>query len=60
VVASLKINLFHLILNPAASFIKWYFFKKNFLDGYEGLILGTYASIYTFMKYAKLYILKKA
>ena len=55
-----KINLFHLILNPAASFVKWYFFKKNFLDGFAGLILGTYASIYTFMKYAKLYILKKA
>ncbi len=53
-----KIALRNLLLNPFAAFIKWYFFKKNFLDGFEGFILGSYAAFYTFFKYAKYYQLK--
>ncbi len=50
-----KVRLPHLILRPFGAFIKWYVFKKNFLDGYQGLVLGTYAAMYTFLKYVKLY-----
>jgi glycosyltransferase involved in cell wall biosynthesis len=53
-----EVKLINLFLNPVGAFIKWYFFKKNFLDGFRGFILGTYAAIYTFSKYAKLYYLK--
>jgi hypothetical protein len=45
-------------LNPFAAFIKWYFLKKNILDGTRGFILGMYAAMYTFFKYAKLYFIK--
>jgi glycosyltransferase involved in cell wall biosynthesis len=54
-----KVRLINLLVNPWIAFIKWYFFKKNFRDGFRGFILGTYAAMYTFLKYAKLYNLKK-
>ena len=50
-----KVRLLHLFLNPLGAFIKWYVFKKNFLDGGQGLVLGRYAAPYTFLKYVKLY-----
>jgi glycosyltransferase involved in cell wall biosynthesis len=50
-----KVTFANLLLNPVGAFIKWYFYKKNFLDGSRGFILGTYAAMYTFFKYAKLY-----
>lgn len=53
-----KVRLTHLLLNPLGAFMKWYFLKNNFLDGFRGFILGTYAAMYTFFKYAKLYHLK--
>ena len=53
-----KIKVIHLLINPPAAFVKWYFFRKNFLDGFRGFILGTYAAMYTFLKYAKLYHIK--
>lgn len=51
---SVKLN--NLLLNPFGAFIKWYIFKKNFLDGTRGFILAMYAAFYTLFKYAKLYI----
>jgi len=53
-----SVGLKSLLLNPFAAFVKWYLLKKNFLDGTRGFILGMYAAMYTFFKYAKLYHLK--
>lgn len=53
-----RVGLLNLVFNPPASFVKWYFFKKNCLDGFRGFVLGSYAFMYTFLKYAKLYALK--
>lgn len=53
-----RVTLLNVLFNPVFAFIKWYFIKKSFLDGFPGLVLGTYAAMYTFMKYAKLYSLK--
>jgi len=36
-----------------AAFVKWYFIKKGFLDGYTGLLLGKYAFRYSLLKYLK-------
>lgn len=41
------------LLNPIAAFIKWYFFKRGFLDGHVGLLAGFYAYRYTKLKYQK-------
>jgi hypothetical protein len=35
-------------------FFKMYIIKLGFLDGYEGYLLAKLASIYVFIKYAKL------
>lgn len=49
----------HLILYPFYSFIKVYFIKLGFLDGYYGLVLSLKHSWYKYLKYFKLYQLKK-
>jgi glycosyltransferase involved in cell wall biosynthesis len=46
-----------LILNPTFIFIKSYFFKAGFLDGWHGFILAKLHAGIAFQKYAKLKIL---
>ncbi len=41
------------------SFIQHYFFKGHLFDGVDGLLTSINAAFYTFMKYAKLWELKK-
>ena len=43
----------HLIMDPAWTFLKTYFFQAGFLDGIEGLTIAYMAALYTFLKYAK-------
>jgi len=47
------IGISRLIVSPAWTFLKQYFFQLGFLDGVEGLILAYMAAFYTFVKYAK-------
>ena len=47
------------IFNGLYSFIKTYFFKRGFLDGYVGLIISFSHMITNFYKYIKLYELNK-
>lgn len=49
-----RANLFKLLLSPFFKFIKDYFFKLGFLDGYYGYIVCRISAQATFMKYAKL------
>jgi glycosyltransferase involved in cell wall biosynthesis len=39
---------------PAFNFVKYYFFKLGFLDGWEGFICAKMTSFYTFIKYSRL------
>ena len=48
-----KVPRIKVVLNPMAAFVKWYFFKRGFLDGRVGLITGSYAFRYTKLKYRK-------
>ncbi|MEQ8955687.1 MAG: glycosyltransferase family 2 protein, partial [Gammaproteobacteria bacterium] len=41
------------------SFLQHYLFKGHILDGVDGLLTSMNAAFYTFMKYAKLWELKK-
>lgn len=45
--------------NATYSFIKTYFFKKGFLDGYVGLIIAVSHAVTNFYKYIKLYEFNK-
>jgi glycosyltransferase involved in cell wall biosynthesis len=47
------------ILNAKFSFIKTYFFKRGFLDGYAGLVIAFSHMATNFYKYIKLYELNK-
>ena len=46
-----------ILFNPIFGFIKQYFIKLGFLDGFHGLVLAVLSSLYVFVKYAKHYFL---
>ncbi len=48
-------SIFNLAFNPLIRFIKFYIFKKGFLEGLPGLIVAVLESYYVFLKYAKLW-----
>jgi glycosyltransferase involved in cell wall biosynthesis len=54
-----KSNLIHLIINPLWRFIRDYFFKMGFLDGWAGFTIAMNTSHATFLKYIKLRNLHK-
>ncbi|HEX8751304.1 MAG TPA: hypothetical protein VF732_09340, partial [Nitrospira sp.] len=48
-----------LLLRPLVVFVKSYMLKQGFRDGVRGLIVCVFASMYTFVKYAKLWDLTR-
>jgi glycosyltransferase involved in cell wall biosynthesis len=48
-----------LIVRPLIVFMKTYLFKQGFRDGVRGLIVCVFAGMYTFVKYAKLWVLTR-
>jgi glycosyltransferase involved in cell wall biosynthesis len=44
----------NLIFNPLLNFIKLYFFKGGFLDGYEGYLIARVSAFTVFLKYSLL------
>lgn len=48
-----------LFFRPLVVFIKSYLLKQGFRDGVRGLIVSVFASMYTFVKYAKLWNLTR-
>ena len=54
-----KPSIFKLIFSPTFSFIKNYFFKLGFLDGFWGFVICLNYAHYSFLKYAKLFELYK-
>lgn len=54
-----KFQSWKLLLSPLSTFMQFYFFKKGFLLGKSGLILGIGSAYASFMKYANFYYLVK-
>ena len=50
-----SVQWYHFLLNPLVVFLKTYFLKRGFKDGIRGVIFAVFASMYTFVKYAKLW-----
>ncbi|MGB0909410.1 MAG: glycosyltransferase family 2 protein [Nitrospirales bacterium] len=50
-----RVSWYHLTCNPFVIFLKTYVLKKGFRDGTRGVIFSVFASMYTFVKYAKLF-----
>ncbi|MBQ7721288.1 MAG: glycosyltransferase family 2 protein [Kiritimatiellae bacterium] len=57
--SSRRVGFFTLLLHPFVRFMKCYFLKRGFLDGVPGLIIAVNVSFGTFVKYAKLWELRK-
>ena len=58
--AGKRSSLFKITLNPVFSFLKGYFFKLGFLDGYAGFMAAIISSHEVFLKYSKLFLLQKS
>ena len=54
-----KCNIFQLAFNPVFKFLRMYLFRLGFLDGKEGFLLACTSSLYTMVKYYKLYEITK-
>jgi glycosyltransferase involved in cell wall biosynthesis len=54
-----KVNLFHLTFKPAARFIKHFFIKQGFLDGYAGLIFAKTQAYGVLTRYVKLWLMNQ-
>ena len=50
-----KFRLSRVTIYPMGAFIRTYFMKLGFLEGYRGFLLAVLDSVYCFMMYAKLY-----
>jgi glycosyltransferase involved in cell wall biosynthesis len=48
-----------LVTHPLARFVKGYFLKRGFLDGWRGLLVAFLAAHYARLKYAKLLVMQK-
>lgn len=53
-----KSNLLKIIFNPYFRFLRAYFLKLGFLDGFHGIIISIISSYYVFLKYLKLWELQ--
>ncbi|MFH0736048.1 MAG: glycosyltransferase family 2 protein [bacterium] len=54
-IKSKKINRTDIILRPLFLFVKMYFFRLGFLDGFPGFVLSVFSANYVFTKYCKLW-----
>ena len=52
-------SLFLLLGKPISKFLETYIFKLGFLDGMAGFVISVGASYSIFLKFAKVYYLKK-
>jgi glycosyltransferase involved in cell wall biosynthesis len=49
-----KFHYWNLFLNPLVAFVRLYFIRQGFRDGFPGLVAGFSTFFYTFLKYALL------
>jgi hypothetical protein len=50
-----RVGIGDLLIRPLVVFVKAYALKQGFRDGVRGLIVSVFASMYTFVKYAKVW-----
>ncbi len=52
-------KFYRLIFNPFFGFLKHFFFKLGFLDGFHGFVIASLTSYYVFLKYLFLWEIEK-
>lgn len=53
-----KIHFYHILFAPLFKFVRDYFLRKGFLDGYHGFAISMISAFATFLKYVKIKIKK--
>ena len=54
-----KPSILKMLFNPILRWIKWYFLKQGFREGFLGLVMATLEAYYVFLKYLKLWELHR-
>lgn len=54
-----RASVLNVIVNPWVRFVKYYFIKRGFLDGWHGLVMACLAAQYVRMKYIKLLVMQR-
>jgi len=55
-----KTNLFKIVFNPSWAFVRSYWLRLGFLDGFYGFVIAVNIAHLTFLKHSKLYKKQKA
>jgi glycosyltransferase involved in cell wall biosynthesis len=58
--AAERFRLHRLLLHPPGAFLRTYFLKQGFRDGFPGLLIAGMNGFYTFLKYARLWELERS
>lgn len=53
--AGRRAGMWDVLMRPVVRFVKMYVLKRGFLDGMPGLIVSMLGTVYTFLKYVKLW-----
>lgn len=54
-----QVKWYNILFNPLVIFFKTYVLTKGYRDGLRGFILAAFASMYTFVKYSKLWEMRE-
>lgn len=54
-----RARLLDIVLRPPGRFLKFYLWKRGFLDGWRGLLMAYLAAHYVRLKYAKLWVMER-
>ena len=55
----IRSNLLKILTRPPLKFLRDYFWKRGFMDGYYGLVICSINSLSSFLKYVKIYELQR-
>jgi hypothetical protein len=54
-----RLTFYHFVLKPVYGFLKHYFIQLGFMDGFVGLVLAYLRGYMIFMRYLKIWLLRK-
>ena len=50
-----RVSFFEILFRPGWRFVRAYFLRLGFLDGWQGFVIARITAIYTFLRYLKVY-----
>jgi hypothetical protein len=50
-----RVKGYDLLVRPLSTFLKVYILKSGYREGVRGIFISTFASLFTFLKYARMW-----